>query len=145
MATFPARAATEADAVALARFLRRCSAEYMDEERGTPEEVEERLHEPGADMALDTALVESDDGEIAGFAHLFTEPPHEDVRCWARVDPADRGRGVGSALVRWALERGAALAERRPDGTPASFPGDLAARECTADDEERLLEAHWRG
>ena len=113
------RTAVDDDVDALVEFLRLCTAEYLGGERASREEVHERLHQPGSDPERDAVVVVDADGEIAGFAHAFTEPPHDDVRCFARVTPLQRGRGVGGALLAWAEERARELAGRRPPGSPA--------------------------
>jgi mycothiol synthase len=113
---FTMRAATSDDAPAILAFLRRCTRAYLGGERANEEEVDERLHEPDSDPALDTLLIGDPDGEVVAFAHIFTVPPHEDVRCFARVDPDRTGQGIGSAALVWAIGRAASLAKRRPAG-----------------------------
>jgi mycothiol synthase len=59
---------------------------------------------------------------------------------WAR-DAAATGlyEALGFLPVRYFIRMWADLTQEIPQ---PSFPGDLAVRACTADDEERLLEAH---
>lgn len=129
---FSVRAACSEDGPELLALLQRCTRTYLRGERASIEEVEDRLQYPGSDPALDTVVVERD-REIVGFAHVFTEPPHEDVRCFARVDPAHIGRGVGSTLLDWARRRAPSIAERRPPGCTAILHVTQWARDVAAD------------
>jgi mycothiol synthase len=101
------------------------------------------------DLARDSTLVSTADGELVGYAAAIAPPTFRDafdVYLEGRVHPRWRGRGVGRALLAWQLERGAQVhAERHPEA-PArltvsaytSMP-DLAALLRRAG----LAEARW--
>jgi mycothiol synthase len=133
------RPATDEDALQILSLLLRCTAAYLGGRRGSEEEVEDRLHQEGSVSELDTLLVVAPGGSLAGFAHVFTEPPHEDVRCFGRVEPRWAGHGVGSAILRWALERAPELAERRPSGSAAVLHATQWAKDVAA---EPLMREH---
>jgi mycothiol synthase len=123
------RAATLDDVERLAAFMGRCTLAHQGVRRASVDEMRQRLTQPGSDPALDTWLVEREDGEVAGFAQVWSEHPHAEVICYVRVDPESTERGIATAL----LERGAARAvELTPLGPRAalhatSWPKDEAA------------------
>jgi hypothetical protein len=80
----------------------RCTRAHLGVRRASVDEMRQRLTQPGTDPALDTWVVQRQDSEIAGFAQVWSEPPHAEVVCYVRVDPDSVGQGIGSAL----LERG---------------------------------------
>jgi mycothiol synthase len=72
---------------------------------------------PGFDLDQDTRLVFSPDGALAGCAEVWTlaDPPvHPWI--WGRVHPGWEGRGIGSAMLAWSLNRSLAALERVPNG-----------------------------
>lgn len=73
------------------------------------EELEEELDDDHVVLASDTRLAELD-GSLAGYVYTYYLPSEErEERCYifGQVDPEYRRRGVGSALMRWAIERAA--------------------------------------
>lgn len=71
------------------------------------EELEEELDDEHVVLATDTRLAEVD-GELAGYAYTFHLPSEvREERCYVfgEVDPAHRRRGVGTALMAWAVPR----------------------------------------
>jgi GNAT superfamily N-acetyltransferase len=70
---------------------------------------------PGFDLPRDTRLVLSPEGAIVGCAEVWTHSdPPVNPWIWARVDPACEGRGIGSALMAWALTRAMESLRRVP-------------------------------
>jgi mycothiol synthase len=76
------------------------------------------------DLTRDGVAVCTGDGDVVGWATAIAPPTFRDafrVDLEGRVHPEWRGRGVGSALLRWQLARGADVhAERHPE-----VPGKL--------------------
>ncbi len=75
----------------------------------TLEELEEELDDEQVVLATDTRLAEVD-GSLAGYAYTYHLPSEErEERCYVfgEVEPECRRRGVGTALMEWALERAA--------------------------------------
>src|SRR6266487_1557315 len=97
LSTFDTRPATHSDIPVLTRMLDSCSRRYLD--RPTePDEVADRLATPGSDPRHDSLLVADAADDVVGFGHLWPAADGE-VRCFARVHPDARGRGVGTLLL----------------------------------------------
>jgi mycothiol synthase len=116
------RAATLGDVERLASFMGRCTLAHQGVRRDSPDEMRQRLTQPGTDPALDTWLAE-EDGEVVGFAQVWREEPA--VVCYVRVDPDHAGRGIGSKLLERGSARAAELGEAVVHAT--SWPKDEAA------------------
>lgn len=72
------------------------------------EEMAEELDDVRIRLKTDTRLAEVD-GEIVGNAYTFYLPSDErEERCYifGGVDPDHRQRGIGRALMQWAIDRG---------------------------------------
>jgi ribosomal protein S18 acetylase RimI-like enzyme len=84
------------------------------------QELEEWLDEPHFDLTQDARLVE-DGGAIVGWGRIWHQPSDarlERAYLFGGVDPAHRNRGLGSALLRWQLERGAVKMQNAASGLP---------------------------
>lgn len=67
---------------------------------------------PGFDLAADARLVETADGLPVGFEQVLVGPPYVQGQVLGAVRPGYRGRGIGSHLLGFALERGRARLRR---------------------------------
>ncbi len=61
--------------------------------------IRARSTAPGVDRDLDFAVVEADDGRLAAFLSVESEPPFTEVFALGIVAPAFQGRGLGAAIV----------------------------------------------
>ncbi len=92
---------------------------------GTPiatplEEIADLFANPHFDPAEDARLVELD-GELAGWSCLYHSPSgvgQERAFALGHVDPAARGRGVGTRLLAWATVRATARLRGYGNGLP---------------------------
>jgi len=76
---------------------------------------------PGFDLDRDTRVIVDPSGKTAGYAEVWDiDPPHVRIWAWGCVDPAQRGRGIGSALVAWQDERGRMALAQAPAGARVS-------------------------
>lgn len=73
--------------------------------------------DPAHDLAADTRIAQTADGTIAGCAELWNNTPFVGCWIWARVHPAFRGQGIGTALMDWAEDRARVALDRAPAGT----------------------------
>jgi mycothiol synthase len=126
------RAATLDDVERLAAFMGRCTLAHQGVRRASVDEMRQRLTKPGTDPALDTWLVERDHSEIAGFGQVWSEHPHTEVVCYARVDPECTGQGIATALLERGARRAEQLAARAEAGRrvglhATSWPNDESA------------------
>jgi len=123
------RAAALDDIERLAAFMGRCTLAHQGVRRESPDEMRQRLTQPGSDLELDTWLVEGEDGEVAGFGQVWSEHPHAQVVCYVRVDPDRTGQGIASRLLELGAARAPRLAadEGRVVLHATSWPNDEAA------------------
>ena len=92
---------------------------------GAPEFTEDRYTKewqaPDFDLQHDTRLVVTSTGQIVGCIEVWDvlEPPvHPWI--WGRVHPEWEGKGIGTAMMEWALERAREAIPRAPKGTRVS-------------------------
>ena len=135
------RAATLDDAGAIADLKVRAQQADALPYRTSAVEVAEELEGTWRDLALDTLLGTDVDGVPRAWAQADTAPGDERVvRAFVEgvVDPAWRGRGVGSALVAWQQARARQLL--------AASGKELPARIATyTDDSTPDVAAVYRG
>jgi mycothiol synthase len=107
------------DVLAVAQLL--TAAEAVDDTgvHESPEDLTGWFVNDLVDLELDTRVVLTADGQLAGYATTIAPPTFRDaygVHLEGRVHPDLRGRGIGRALLDWQLERGTQLhAERHPE------------------------------
>jgi mycothiol synthase len=118
------RAATLGDVERLAAFMGRCTLAHQGVRRKSTHEMRQRLTRPGADLALDTRLVEANGADVAGFAQVW--PEDEAVVCYVRVDPERTGLGIGSTLLEYGAARALELTPE-PSLHATSWPRDESA------------------
>jgi mycothiol synthase len=75
-----------------------------------------RITKPGYDAARYSAMVEADDGAMAGFLHVDSDPPHTEIFALGVTAIAHHGRGIGASLLAEAERRGRTRAELAEPG-----------------------------
>jgi ribosomal protein S18 acetylase RimI-like enzyme len=83
-------------------------------------EVEEWRSEPRFDLASDSRLVEID-GRLVAWGRIWHQPSGQrEQRAYVLggVAPEQRGRGIGTALLQWQIDRAAELLRSAEDGLP---------------------------
>lgn len=87
-------------------LVNRHSRHLMGVDKYRVQDFQKEWESSGFDLARDTRLVFAPDGNLIGYGEVWDlEEPLVVIYCWGRVDPAWRGRGIGSALVQWAEAR----------------------------------------
>jgi GNAT superfamily N-acetyltransferase len=98
---YQARPPREEDAEAVAALITAARRAYGDDEVATAADVLDDWQ--GLDLAQEAMVVTTPDGHIAGNADIYNRRNMR-VSVYGAVDPAVRGRGVGTFLVRWGEE-----------------------------------------
>lgn len=138
------RALTETDLPAWADLLSACAVADDTGEHYAADDLVEDLSAPGMDPERDTLAVLVD-GSLAGYAALAvrdTEEPVFRVTLDAAVHPEHRGRGVGTALLEWAVRGARARHRAEGAGRPLNLRTDLPDTDRRG---ERLLRRHGFG
>jgi mycothiol synthase len=108
------------DVRAVTALINACELADLGEALTTPEELRAHWQSPGACLETDAWLVAARQEDVAGYAMLFN-PGVGRFYIDAYVHPAQRGRGIGTQLIR----RAEARARRRVQEVPAGQPVKL--------------------
>lgn len=117
---YRSRPATAADAFVVHQLVAACERERLGRIRTGQDAVAADLRRPGLNPAMDTLLVHTPTGAVAGRAWV-----HGGRQCRIDVHPEHRGRGLGAALLVWAEARARQAGGRRLAQTVCD--GDRAA------------------
>lgn len=101
---FSGRAASTADVEAIHRLVVAVENELLGYAETSADGIMASITRPGLELADDTLVIHDEGGRLAGWAWL-----NRGRRAQIDVDPAFRGRGVGSALLDWAEARATEL------------------------------------
>jgi len=132
-ARYALRPATLDDAAAVTALLNDCALAYSGEPAATVDEVRGAWQRPGLCLETDVAVVVAPDGRIVAQCTLFDEAPHVRLMAVADVHPEHMGRGLGTALCRWADARGRdAVNQAPPDARVVLAQNRLSTEEAAA-------------
>lgn len=127
---FTGRPARSSDAEALTTMFNADSERVLGVRQHDVDNLVTGWRTPGFDLEHDTRVVLDASGQPAGYAEVWdTDPPHVRIWAWGCVDPVQRGRGIGSALVAWQEERGRAAVAQAPDGSRVSLRQMISTRD----------------
>lgn len=98
---FTLRAPAWEDAPGIVVALNACWQDTLGTQPFTVEELRNEWQRPGFDLSNDAQIAVTPVGELAGYADLYTAQPYVRNFLFARVHPAYRGWGIGSALTQW--------------------------------------------
>jgi ribosomal protein S18 acetylase RimI-like enzyme len=60
---------------------------------------------PDSTVGEDVRVIETCQGKVVGFEHVWVQPPYVRAKMIGGVHPGYRDRGIGSKLIQWAEER----------------------------------------
>ncbi|MBP1704793.1 MAG: family N-acetyltransferase [Chloroflexi bacterium] len=115
------RPMVEEDAPALARLSEAGRVADGGTEVTTEETARRDLTNPHAPMATNSACLAADDGELAAFGVVHERLEGSRARhvfLWGLTHPAQRGRGIGAAMLGWAEARGREILATQPPDLP---------------------------
>lgn len=112
---FTTRPAAMDDVDTLARLFNTVSQEIMGFDDFSSEELTTDYGTQNFDMQEDTLLVLNQDGEIVAYQDVFaTRPVPVYPIVWGRVHPDYTGRGLGTYLLRWGVQRARHVFDKVP-------------------------------
>lgn len=112
------RGATLDDLPEAVAMFNACSQKLIGTDEVTLEGYQREWAIPILNLPEDVKVVIAPDGSIAGCQELWDLfDPHTRINTWGRVHPDHQGRGIATALLRWAEERARRAIPRAPEGT----------------------------
>ena len=99
-APLSARSAGLDDLTAVLALLVRCDLAEVGQVDTTADDLLADWRRPGLDLAADTVLVEAPGGVLVAYAQVYAGEESDGY-----VDPDWRGRGIGTWLLRWRVDR----------------------------------------
>ncbi len=109
------------DVEAVTELINACSLHDL----GVPDcEVEDLRREwetPGFDIYTATRVIVSPQGQVVAYYEVFDQnnPPVR-IQVWGRIHPEHTGRGLGTRMLSWGIERARQALPRTPQGARVS-------------------------
>jgi mycothiol synthase len=136
---FMTRPAELQDAEAVASLLNACSIEQIGRPEWEAHELETDWRNPIIDLANDTCVVATGDGDLVGYADVWDEAPHVRIYSLARVHPRFRKQGIGTALCQWVEDRARHSIDAAPAGTRIALLQSTLASDAPAQELLRTM------
>lgn len=112
----------------LVTMFNRCSQAMIGEDDFSLDEYKLEYQVPGFNLEESTRVVYTPDNQPVGVVEIWDHDPvpvHPYI--WALVDPEWEGKGIGSAMMTWALERSRQALERVPADLRVSVRSSVTA------------------
>jgi mycothiol synthase len=93
------------DLFEIAELINVCSMEVLGTRRALIDRHGQLRRARFVPPSAEQVVVTDADGQIIGYQYLVNQPPHLVNEIGGAVHPAYRGRGIGTALLRWAKAR----------------------------------------
>jgi len=94
-----------------------CSRKLIGADEVTLESYRREWEIPLLNLPEDVKVVIAPDGSIAACQELWNLfDPHTRLNTWGHVHPAHQGRGIATALLRWAEDHAREALPRAPEG-----------------------------
>lgn len=113
---FHLRPATLDDVPQALDLTNRCAQETLGQNEITLDEFYSEWRDPEMDLQSNTRVAVLPSGAVAACAEVWGSPPYVSHWIWARVDPAQREQGIGTALMEWAEARAREMIAQAPEG-----------------------------
>lgn len=113
---FTTRPATLDDVEAVVDLVNACSIEQTGKPRTEAHIIRNDWSAPTFNMETDTLVALAPDGSLVGLTALWDAEPHARIYVAGNVHPEYKGQSVGTALCRWAEERGRQAVLKAPEG-----------------------------
>src|SRR6185312_7860885 len=95
---FLVRPATMDDVEAVSELVQRCERAEYGRAETTLEDISTRWHDPDCNLATDTWIVCSSEGQVVGFSRVW-DREHVRIYTSGEVHPDYRGHGIGTYLL----------------------------------------------
>ena len=136
------RALTRSDIDGLLALIRAAEEASPEPLVTTRADLVRQFDEPTRDLTTDTLAALGDDGRLVAYVMTSLNPEpvrRRSLQISGRVHPRHRGRGLGTALIRWAVQRGRERLALHDDRLPKELRAYLYESETEA---RAIYEAH---
>lgn len=140
LAEYQIRPAEWSDLEAVTEMLNTWSQRVLGADLTTVEIQRREWRTPNFDLERDTRVAVAPDGQVVAYYEVWDQnnPPVR-IQLWGRVHPDHEDRGIGSALLQWAIERAKQALPRAPQGARVSLGVSALSSQHAA---HRLFEEH---
>ena len=134
------RPATWDDLVAVTELINTCSWHDLGVLDLEVDDLRREWETPGWDLTSATRVVVSPRGQVVAYYEVWdgSNPPVR-IQIWGRIHPQHTGRGLGTRLLAWGVERARQALPRTPEGARVSVGVPVWS---SLTDARRLFEAN---
>ena len=104
------------DASGVTALLNACSTALIGRPTWLESELRNEWQSPLCDLSVDTQIVVTGNGTLAGYAQVWDAEPHATLDAAAHVHPDHQGQGIGVYLAHWLERRARRAIPQAPAG-----------------------------